>query len=68
MVTGLGYSVCATVGTEAAAVEAARRHQSDLVFMDLRLAAGGNGLRAAEAIRSERLVPILFCIAHADQA
>ena len=65
IVTSLGYAVCAMVGTEAAAVEAAHQHLPDLILMDLRLAGGGDGLKAAEAIRRQRRdVPILFCTAH----
>jgi CheY-like chemotaxis protein len=65
IVTDLGYQVCAMVGAEAEAVEADRRHAPDLILMDIRLSGGGDGLKAAEAIRRQRPVPILFCTAHA---
>lgn len=65
MVERLGFAVCATVATEQAAVAAAREHQPAIVLMDVRLAAGGDGVRAAEAIYAARAVPVIFCTAHA---
>jgi CheY-like chemotaxis protein len=62
--TRLGHRVCSIAATEAEAIAAEEQHRPDLVLMDLRLAAGGSGLIAAEAIRRRRLVPILFCTAH----
>lgn len=65
MMTAMGHRVCATVGTEAEAIEAARRYAPHLICMDLRLRDGGDGFRAAQAIRLESNVPIVFCTAHA---
>ncbi|MCX7362427.1 MAG: response regulator [Alphaproteobacteria bacterium] len=65
MVERLGFAVCATVATEQAAVDAAREHEPAIVLMDVRLAAGGDGVRAAEAICAVRAVPVIFCTAHA---
>lgn len=62
--TRLGHRVCGIAATEAEAIAAEEHHRPDLVLMDLRLAAGGSGLIAAEAIRQRRQVPILFCTAH----
>ncbi|HTR84570.1 MAG TPA: response regulator [Reyranella sp.] len=66
MASRLGYVVCATVATEDAAVAAAAEHRPDIVLMDVRLAASGDGVRAAERIRREGRPPIVFCTAHAD--
>lgn len=65
MVERLGFAVCATVATEQAAVDAARQHEPAFVLMDVRLAGGGDGVRAAEAICAARAVPVIFCTAHA---
>lgn len=66
MVERLGFAVCAAVATEQAAVDAAQQHEPAVVLMDVRLAAGGDGVRAAEAIYAARPVPIIFCTAHAQ--
>lgn len=65
MVERLGFAVCATVATEQAAVDAAQQHEPAIVLMDVRLAAGGDGVRAAQAICAARPVPVVFCTAHA---
>lgn len=64
MVHELGHKVCATVATQDEAIEAVGRHKPDSVFMDYRLAAGGDGLVAARRIREATDVPIIFCTAY----
>lgn len=66
MVSRMGYRVCALAATEEEAISAAGKHKPALVLMDVRLARGGDGVRAAEAIRSSWPVPVIFCTAHAD--
>jgi len=66
MVSRLGHDVCSTVGTENGAVATAMEQTPDVILMDVRLAGGGDGVRAARAIRAVRQVPIIFCTAHAD--
>lgn len=66
MVERLGFAVCATVATEQAAVDAAHEHEPTIILMDVRLAAGGDGVKAAEAIHAARAVPVIFCTAHAQ--
>jgi two-component system, response regulator PdtaR len=68
MVSRLGFNVCALVASEEEAVSAAAKHRPTLVLMDVRLARGGDGVRAMEAIRSDLPVPVIFCTAHADDA
>lgn len=58
-----GYKVTRTEAAGAAAIEAAREDRPDLVIMDVVLADDVDGLRAAEAIRSEIDVPIVFLTA-----
>ncbi len=66
MAVRMGYRVCATVSTEAAAVDAAERYKPEVILMDVRLANGGDGVKAAEAIRATQPASIIFCTAHAD--
>ena len=62
----LGHQVCGTAASQAGAVEAARREAPDLILMDVNLGRGGNGIDAAEEIRRDRSVPIVFCTAYSD--
>jgi len=66
MLSRLGHEVCSTVGTEDAALTAALEQAPDIILMDVRLARGGDGVRAARAIRAVRRVAIVFCTAHAE--
>jgi CheY-like chemotaxis protein len=66
MLKRLGHFVCGTVSTERAAIDQAAELQPDLILMDVRLADGGDGVRAAASIRASRRVGIVFCTAHAD--
>ena len=65
MVTRLGYYVCATVATQDGAVAAAAEHRPAAILMDVRLAQGGDGVKAAESVRAGQEIPIIFCTAHA---
>lgn len=62
----LGYSVAglATGGEEA--IELARRLGPQLILMDVRLAGEIDGIAAAQAIRGERDVPVVYLTAHSD--
>lgn len=62
----LGYTVAgmATRGEEA--IELARRLHPDLILMDVRLAGEIDGIAAAETIRDDHDVPVVFITAHAD--
>ena len=66
MVRDLGYEVCGTVATESAAI--AEAPGCDAVLMDFRLAGGGSGLAAAQKIREQATMPIVFCTAFAEEA
>jgi CheY-like chemotaxis protein len=62
----LGHLVCGTAASQAGAIEAARRDAPDLILMDVNLGRGGNGIDAAEEIRRDLAVPIVFCTAYSD--
>jgi two-component system, cell cycle sensor histidine kinase and response regulator CckA len=62
----LGHTDCECVQTEAEAIELVGRTQPDLVFMDVVLGEGGDGARAALAIRQRWGIPSLFLTALAD--
>ncbi len=62
----LGYDVVGPTATGEEAVELAIRHQPALVLMDIRLAGGMDGITAAQQIRLECNLPILFLTAHSD--
>lgn len=63
----LDYVVCGRESTGEGAVEAARREEPDLVLMDISLAGEMDGITAAESIRRELDIPIIFLTAYADK-
>ena len=62
----LGYDVCGITGTAEGAEALARRHEPDVVLMDLRLAGPRDGVDAACAIEAARAVPMIFITASGD--
>lgn len=63
----LGHEVpdVACFGEEA--IEKAERVKPDLIFMDIRLASGMDGIEAAKIIRSRWSIPVVFLTAYADE-
>lgn len=61
-----GYAVDPPVADGDQAFEEARRLKPDLVLMDIRLGNGTNGIDAAERIRRELSIPVVFVTAHSD--
>lgn len=55
-----GFRICAVVATESAAVEAAEQHRPDLALIDVHLADGTDGMRAA--IEIQRRLGILSIV------
>jgi CheY-like chemotaxis protein len=55
-----GYAVCGLVATGEDAVRTAREQSPDLILMDITLRGAMNGLEAADRIRAERSVPMIF--------
>jgi signal transduction histidine kinase len=62
----LGYTVAASVGSGEAAIEQAVKLRPNLVLMDIRLAGVIDGIQAAEGIRKEIDLPIIYLTAHSD--
>jgi len=68
MLRRLGYEISGTLGSGEEAVSLAREHCPDLVLMDIRLAGAMDGVEAAELIRRDCDLPVIFLTAHSDQA
>jgi AmiR/NasT family two-component response regulator len=64
----LGYEVAGVVDSCAAAIERAREATPDLVLMDIHLRGEPDGIEAAERLRDEPGVPVVFLTAFADAA
>ncbi|MBI5062218.1 MAG: response regulator [Desulfatitalea sp.] len=63
-----GHDVCDIARSGPAAVRGAVQHQPDLVLMDILLEGDMNGVEAAELIRSQVDVPVVFITCLSDQA
>jgi DNA-binding NtrC family response regulator len=64
----MGYEVAGSTDSGEAAVEITRRLKPSLVLMDIRLAGAMDGTTAADVIRRECQVPVVFLTAHSDKA
>ena len=64
----LGYQVAGVAAAGEEAVELARRLRPALVLMDIWLAGPMDGIEAAEAIRRQHDVPVIYLTAHSDPA
>ena len=62
----LGYTVAGTATRGEEAIDLARRIHPHLILMDVGLAGDIDGITAAETIRDEHDVPVVFLTAHAD--
>ncbi len=65
--TSLGYAVVATAAYGEVAIEQARALRPDLILMDIRLKGELDGIQAAECIRAELDLPIIYLTAHSDE-
>ncbi len=63
-----GYDVSGTAATGEAAIAAVRAHKPAAVLMDITLEGQMDGIQAADTIRRELNVPIVYLTAHSDQA
>jgi signal transduction histidine kinase len=63
----LGYTVAGTAARGEEAIDLARRLHPQLILMDVGLAGQIDGIAAAEAIRDEHDVPVVFLTSHADE-
>lgn len=64
--TELGYSVAGMATRGEDAIEQAKRLNPNLILMDVRLAGKMDGIQAAQSIREERDVPVVYLTAHSD--
>jgi signal transduction histidine kinase len=62
----LGYNISGTLWRGEDAVNLARELRPDLVLMDIRLAGRIDGIEAAEQIRAECDVPVIYLTAYSD--
>jgi two-component system sensor histidine kinase/response regulator len=62
----LGYEVAGMASTGEEAIELARQLHPQLILMDVGLAGDIDGITAAETIRDEHDIPVVFLTAHAD--
>jgi CheY-like chemotaxis protein len=63
----LGFSVIAAVDSAEEGIAIATRERPDLVLMDIRLKGKKDGVQAAEEIRQQVDVPIVYLTAYSDQ-
>ena len=64
----LGYEVVACTGSGEEAERLAAQSKPDLVLMDIKLKGQTDGILAAETIRANLDIPVVFLTAHADEA
>ena len=63
----LGYEVPVAVGSGEEAVEQAEQAAPDLVLMDIRLAGEMDGVEAADQIKTQFDIPVVYLTAYADE-
>lgn len=63
---GLGYEVTGVAASAEAAIELVDRRRPDLILMDVRLQGALDGIAAAELIRQDRDIPVIFLTSHSD--
>jgi PAS domain S-box-containing protein len=66
--TRMGYLVSGMVARGEDAVEFAGTQRPDLILMDIRLRGAMDGISAAEQIRHQFGLPVIYLTAHADEA
>ena len=62
----LGYEVSGISDTAEKAILLAASQRPDLILMDIRLRDGGDGIEAAQTVRAEMDIPVVFVTAHYD--
>lgn len=66
MIRQLGHTVVDSVVTGEAAVEAAEKHQPDLILMDIRLKGKLDGIEAMMQIREKANIPVIYITGNTD--
>lgn len=64
----LGYNVVGAASTGEKAIELAVSERPDIVLMDIMLKGEMNGIEAADTIRKQFKIPIIFLTAYADES
>ncbi len=67
MLRRIGYAVPAAVSSGEEAVQKAAEMQPDLVLMDIMLKGKMDGVEAAEQIRAQSQIPVIYLTAYADE-
>ena len=65
--TALGYQVVGTTGNGEEAVRLAARVHPNVVLMDIILDSTMDGVQAADLIRKDHDIPVIFLTAHSDE-
>lgn len=63
----LGYIIVGSVASGEEAVRITAQMMPDLVIMDIRLQGEMDGIEAAERIRKEHFIPVVYLTAHSDE-
>jgi signal transduction histidine kinase len=64
----LGYSVSGTANSAEKALDLVATSKPDLVLMDIYLQGNKSGIEAADQIRQQFYLPVIYLTAHADEA
>jgi two-component system, cell cycle sensor histidine kinase and response regulator CckA len=64
--TRMGYDVTGTVASAQECLESARSRRPDLVLMDIHLEGDVDGITAAQTLRDDYDIPVIFLSAYAD--
>jgi len=64
----IGYNIVGAASTGEKAVELARSEKPDLILMDIMLKGSMNGIEAADIIKKEMCIPVIFLTAYADES
>jgi signal transduction histidine kinase len=66
--TNLGYQLSGSASSKREAVDSARQSRPDLVLMDIRLNGAPDGIEAANELRAEFNLPVIYLTGHSDNA
>lgn len=64
----LGYNVVGAADTALKAIELAEEHKPDIILMDIMLKGDLTGIDAADRIRKQLFIPVIFLTAYADES
>jgi two-component system cell cycle sensor histidine kinase/response regulator CckA len=64
----LGYGVTGLASTGEDAIRQATEGRPDMILMDIHLGSGIDGVEAADVIRSQFNIPVVYLTAHSDEA